>query len=287
NADAGSDCRARDAPNSRQWAICSGDGGLASPMPRRNSRTSQRACACASSGLAAESSSDTACRWRSRRTSARRSLSANSLDVTACDRQLAEAVTAVAERLAAAGIRVGDRVAIVGDHGPYWVAGLLGVLARGAIAVPLDRAAGAAGLAALLRDADPAFVLFGPNDEDQVRAGLARAGNTAPAAPLAAVSAPVSETAPRPPTASRRTDATAIIMYPSGTTGTPKGVEVSWANLAYQVTAISGRQGVPPDAVFISVLPPHHLLELVAGCLAPLYLGARIHYPGSLLPADI
>src|SRR5262249_3984438 len=79
----------------------------------------------------------------------------------------------------------------------------------------------------------------------------------------------------------------AVIGYTSGASGAPKGVVLTWANLTYQVTATAARQRIPAGAVFVSILPAYHMFELIAGCLTPLYLGASVHYPGSLLPRDI
>jgi len=45
---------------------------------------------------------------------------------------------AVSGRLAAEGVRPGDRVILEGPNSPEWCAAFLGIVARGAVAVPLD-----------------------------------------------------------------------------------------------------------------------------------------------------
>lgn len=189
--------------------------------------------------------------------------------------RLAGAVGAAAEDLATAGVRPGDRVALVADHGPDWVAAFLGILSRGAVAVPLDP--NAADLAALLHDADPALVYVGSTVEKRA----AVAGTARQALPGCSTPEPLRRSVPRRP------EDPAVIVYTSGATGEPKGVVISWANLAYQVGTVARRHGTPRRSTFISILPPHHLFELVVGCLAPLRCGGKIHYPGSLLPADL
>jgi len=194
--------------------------------------------------------------------------------------ELARAVAGVARAMAADGVRPGDRVALMAPYGPEWVATLLGVLSCGAIAVPLgpDLAAGEA--AALLKDADPALVV---GDEQRASAALEIAGSDARVHPLAA--APPQ---PQPwPSTPRQPDDPAMIVYTSGATGAPKGVVVSWANLVYQVTVASERMRASRHPVLVSILPAHHLFELIAGVLGPLYLGGRVDYPGSMLPRDI
>jgi long-chain acyl-CoA synthetase len=206
---------------------------------------------------------------------------------------LAGAVAAVARGLAADGVRPGDRVALMATYGPQWVATFLGVLSCGAVAVPLDPALGAREAAPLLADAEPTVVITGDglspqeNNEQHVTAALRLAGIDARIQPLAvAPTAPPYLRQPRP-TVARRPDDPAVIVYTSGATGAPKGVTVSWANLMYQVTVAGERMRPSAEPSLVSILPAHHLFELIAGLLVPLYLGGRVHYPGSILPADI
>ncbi|GAB1646550.1 AMP-binding protein [Krasilnikovia sp. MM14-A1259] len=221
---------------------------------------------------------------------------------------LAATAGAVARTLSGYGVVAGDRVVIAVEYGPRWVSILVGALAAGVVAVPVDRHAAPADLAAYLRDTDPAVVVAEPDDVPRLAdlLGAARLVTVAECvspdqealpgrgvavedvvAPDGGVDAAhrkgvaLVEPVPRSPG-----DA-AMITYTSGTTGSPRGVTVSWGALAYQVTAGADRQRVAPDAVFVSVLPGHHLFELIAGCLVPLYAGARVHFAASRLPADI
>jgi len=195
--------------------------------------------------------------------------------------ELARAAAGVARTMAADGVRPGDRVALMAPYGPGWVATLLGVLSCGAVAVPLSPDLAAGETAALLKDADPALVV---GDEQRARTALEMAGLDARAQPLA-VAPPYPQHAW--PATPRRPDDPVMIVYTSGATGAPKGVVVSWANLVYQVTVASERMRASTEPVLVSILPAHHLLELTAGVLGPLYLGGRVHYPGSMLPRDI
>jgi long-chain acyl-CoA synthetase len=197
--------------------------------------------------------------------------------------ELAGAVRRAGGVLADLGVRPGDRVAVVAPNGPTWVATFLGILASGAVAVPLDDNLPVPGLATLLRDADPAVVLATPATAETVRAAADRAGLRGVVS--TSMSCAISRSAWR--TVPRRPDDPALIAYTSGATGAPKGVVLTWANLTYQVITIAARQRIPDGASFVSILPAYHMFELIAGCLTPLYLGASVHYPGSLLLADI
>jgi len=72
----------------------------------------------------------------------------------------------------------------------------------------------------------------------------------------------------------------ACIMYTSGTTGAPKGVELSQANLTAAVGAIQSLMGhifAPEQDAFLAFLPLAHILEYVVE-LAMGYVGLQIGY---------
>jgi long-chain acyl-CoA synthetase len=87
--------------------------------------------------------------------------------------------------------------------------------------------------------------------------------------------------------AERSVDETGLLIYTSGTTGRPKGVEITLGNLAFEVRSLLQVNPFQPDDVLVSILPLHHLLELVCGLLVPLHVGARVCYSASLFPQDV
>jgi long-chain acyl-CoA synthetase len=82
-------------------------------------------------------------------------------------------------------------------------------------------------------------------------------------------------------------DEPAALFYTSGTTGAPKGVPLSHANLAFQIDAILGAEVVTEDDRMLVPLPLHHVYPFVMGMLAPLALGLTIVLPHSLTGPQI
>ena len=70
----------------------------------------------------------------------------------------------------------------------------------------------------------------------------------------------------------------AVLAYTSGTTGHPKGVQLSHGNIAADL--IHGTKVIPilSDDVLLSIAPWHHILGLVACLILPLYGGATAMY---------
>jgi long-chain acyl-CoA synthetase len=81
----------------------------------------------------------------------------------------------------------------------------------------------------------------------------------------------------------------ATILYTSGTTGEPKGVVLTHANVAYETEAVLRRAGAEPGNVTLSYLPYAHIAERVLSMYLPPYFGDwHVHLvgdPAVLVPA--
>lgn len=71
-----------------------------------------------------------------------------------------------------------------------------------------------------------------------------------------------------PPT---RTQDLAFLQYTSGSTGDPKGVMLTHANLLANLRAMGQHIGASSDDVFVSWLPLYHDMGLIGACLGSLY----------------
>ncbi|NIA28584.1 MAG: amino acid adenylation domain-containing protein [Actinobacteria bacterium] len=69
-------------------------------------------------------------------------------------------------------------------------------------------------------------------------------------------------------------DDLAFLQYTSGSTGNPKGVMLSHANLLHNLSIMKTAFGIVPDSVGVVWLPPYHDMGLIGGVLQAMYSGA-------------
>ncbi|MCH4092494.1 non-ribosomal peptide synthetase [Acetobacter sp.] len=69
----------------------------------------------------------------------------------------------------------------------------------------------------------------------------------------------------------------AFLQYTSGSTGAPRGVCVSHANLVYNAEAIASGFDVVEDGVLVSWLPAHHDMGLIGCLLQPVFSGVSTY----------
>ncbi|MFN3716576.1 MAG: AMP-dependent synthetase/ligase, partial [Thiobacillus sp.] len=77
-------------------------------------------------------------------------------------------------------------------------------------------------------------------------------------------------------------DLLASIVYTSGTTGRPKGVMLTHANLLWNAYFASECASFAPREVFLSFLPLSHTLERTGGYYLPMLLGGEVAYARSI-----
>ncbi|MFF8021487.1 amino acid adenylation domain-containing protein [Streptomyces sp. NPDC007896] len=140
--------------------------------------------------------------------------------------------------LRARGIGHGATVVVRLERTPLWPVALLGILKAGATYVPTDPHAPQRRFAAMLDDARAALVLGSHADTPP----------TGTTVPFAAMEDALRETAAQAPepAATVHPQTPAYVLYTSGTTGRPKGVVVSHANLAHTIQAVADRYGLGP-----------------------------------------
>ncbi len=159
----------------------------------------------------------------------------------------------------------------VGVLAPTSAAGAAAILAcwyAGRACVPLNFLLTPPELVALARDAALDVALTTERFEPLCREMGLR--------PLLMEAAEQIRTVPEPPAAAAGD--TAALIYTSGTSGTPKGVCLSFENLVRNALACVEHARLTPEQVFLSVLPQFHSFGFTAMTVTPLLLGATTWY---------
>ncbi|MGW0116962.1 acyl-CoA synthetase [Streptomyces sp. NPDC003327] len=202
--------------------------------------------------------------------------------------ELARAADALAVRVADAVREAGGagRVAVWATPTARTAVAVVAALLAGVPAVPLNPRTGERELAHILGDSAPGAVLAGPADE--LPAGLAGvrridvdlgsgtdpAPTGAPASPTGAPASPTGPAAVEPDDP----EATALVVYTSGTTGPPKGVLLSRRAVAASLDALADAWSWTADDVLVHALPLFHVHGLVLGVLGPLRRGGELRH---------
>lgn len=134
--------------------------------------------------------------------------------------------------LRARGVKPGDRVVLVAPNSTRWAAMDLAILAEGATAVPLYARQAARELADMIRDADPVLVIVG---EPGLDTALAEAGVEKRVLLDALFEGRRLD--PQPP-AALAADHVVTIIYTSGSSGEPKGVMLTRANVEHMMPVL-------------------------------------------------
>jgi long-chain acyl-CoA synthetase len=214
----------------------------------------------------------------------------------------AEAVARVAEALTELGLERGDRVLLLSRNRREWCIADLGIMAAGGITVPAYVTGTPADQAHVLADSGAKIAIVQlrqAGDLDLALAGSPECRHVImiePSTPLPAghvghnwsdlLSRQAGNVAACAAFAARLTrDDLACLIYTSGTSGTPKGVQQHHGMILHNVEGchaiIADDFPAAPDR-FLSFLPLSHAYEHSAGQFLPIGLGAEIWYAESL-----
>jgi 1-acyl-sn-glycerol-3-phosphate acyltransferase len=195
--------------------------------------------------------------------------------------ELAQAARGLAAALVARDVVPGDRVALMLPTSIDFFVAFFAALYAGAVPVPIYPPARMAQLeehmrrqAGILRNAGARCLITVPQ---ALALGTFLRGEVDSLELVESVaSLSASSNAARLP-ANIDADATAFIQYTSGSTGDPKGVVLSHANLLANIRAIGIAMGAKSSDVFVSWLPLYHDLGLVGAWFGCLYFAAALY----------
>lgn len=190
-------------------------------------------------------------------------------------RTLAERAWATANGLRAVGVEPGDRVAVLCGNAVFSAEAILGAIAAGAIATPLNWRWSGPELEHGLNDSGARVVLadaeFAPSVRRSVDAGKA------PGVERVVTEGPDFESflGPAvPPDVKVSAGDPALILYTGGTTGGSKGVLLSHVNVMANAIDEIVDTDMEPDDVTLLIAPMYHSASLLCWFLPHLVIGA-------------
>lgn len=195
------------------------------------------------------------------------------------------ALWAEATRLAAAlgrlGLAAGDRLALLMANRPEWIVAYEGALVAGLVPVPINPLLAPPEIARILADSGARALIVDDERRQLAATALARIAEPPPLIGVETELRDLGRDAGPAEPVDTRPDTTAVLLYTSGTTGLPKGVELTHLNILWNAQAFAlDLLRLGPEDVCCCVLPLAH--AYAHSCiLGPfLYAGAAI----ALLP---
>ena len=176
--------------------------------------------------------------------------------------ELDHASAKVAGLLRARGVKAGDRVGVMLPNVPQFAMAYYGVLRMGGIVVPMNPLLKAREVDHYVSDSGASLVL-----------------DDAGALP--------SDAAADPGVAERAADDTAVILYTSGTTGRPKGAELTHGNLARNAEVMRELIDIEAEDVILGALPLFHSFGQTCGLNTAVATGACLALIPRFLPGDV
>ncbi|MEO6972231.1 MAG: AMP-binding protein [Rhodoferax sp.] len=196
--------------------------------------------------------------------------------------QLARSCRRVAALLEAHGAQPGDTVSLIMPNGLMTIQMLLGAMHGGFIVNPVNLLSQPEQMRYVLMHSDCSVVCVAPEWEQRVRELLTAVDRlvavmvcdpNADALPgIEEFDAVEDLVSPTPATV-------ALLMYTSGTTGVPKGVMLTQANLTANAQAIGTEHALDHEDRVLAVLPLYHINAFAVTMLAPLATGGSLAVP--------
>jgi len=193
--------------------------------------------------------------------------------------ELHAAASEAAGGLQQAGLRAGDRVALMFPTHPDLLIAFFGIMLAGGVPVPLYPPLRPGELGeywrrqtGILRNCGARLMLVAPELYERRRAIGALAGSVERLLTVALLR----QAHARPEPVPRRGGDLAMLQYTSGSTADPKGVMLSHDNLLANIRAMGRAAGASAKDICVSWLPLYHDMGLIGAWLGSLYFGVPL-----------
>jgi long-chain acyl-CoA synthetase len=195
-------------------------------------------------------------------------------------RELDDLTARLAALLIDRGLEPGDPVGVMLPNVPEFAIVYYGVLRAGGIVVPMNVLLKQREVAFYLGDSGARLIFAWHAFADQAQAGADEVGAECIVVEPSAFEQLVATAEPMSGLVSRAAQDTAVILYTSGTTGKPKGAELTHSNLAINADVSKELFSLHPDDAILGALPLFHAFGQTCALNAAVSSGASL----SLIP---
>jgi long-chain acyl-CoA synthetase len=193
--------------------------------------------------------------------------------------ELRDTARALGAQLRTHGIAPGEVVSYMLPNGVAAASVFLGAMYEGYVVSPVSLLAQDALIEHTLAHSETRMVFAAPEFVDRLRVIAARIGSRAIVRPTSPDDLTLSAAEERAPPALLEATSPAMLMYTSGTTGTPKGALLSHGNLVHAGQSVSAAHRFTPADRVLSSLPLYHVNGQCIATISPLVSGGSIVMP--------
>lgn len=189
-------------------------------------------------------------------------------------------------KLAKKGYKPGDDISVYGDNSPNWAVSYIAINFLGGTVIPLDALLGAQDIYNFLEFAEVKAVIVDEGHIKELQEELASQNSDIDVIPMESIINEPGEVESVEPYEPDPDDLLAI-LFTSGTTGTPKGVQLSNQNVFGNVQALLSSIEVTHKDNVLNILPLHHGYSSIIALFSPLWTGATVTFSESIKSTDL
>ncbi|MBV9572274.1 MAG: AMP-binding protein [Alphaproteobacteria bacterium] len=205
--------------------------------------------------------------------------------------ELQRAIEEAANRLACVGVRPRDRIMLICENSIAAVALYFACTSIGAWPVIVNARLASREIDGIREHCSSRLIVFTTGASARTRSHAERYGaeqisDLSGLGPMAFTS-PNTTAQPEPELDSDPREEVAAIIYTTGTTGRPKGIMLSHANLLFVANATANARRLMPGDKVCALLPMSHSLGLTGVLLSSLVSGAEVHLHARFDPTRV
>jgi long-chain acyl-CoA synthetase len=189
-------------------------------------------------------------------------------------------------QLESMGYKPGDYISVYGDNSPNWVISYIAINFLGGTVIPLDALLGPHDIYNFLEFAEVKAVIVDESHIINLKEELASKNSAINAISMESIINEPGDAETIEPYSADPDDLLAI-LFTSGTTGTPKGVQLSIQNVFGNVQALLKSIDVTHKDNILNILPLHHGYSSIIALFSPLWTGATVTFSESIKSTDL